>query len=100
MSIALIITDRAEQEVDEIQASLEEDGPGKGVDFRTDLIATLRYVQQYPGGFSARYKTFRFAPLRKYKYQVIYSIGQNRITVHRIRHMHQRPLKRFFDPGA
>lgn len=96
MSIALIITDRAEQEVDEIQASLEEDGPGKGIDFRTDLIVTLRYVQQFPGGFSARHKAFRFAPLRKYKYHVIYSIGQNRITVHRIRHMHQRPLKRFF----
>ena len=44
--------------------------------------------------------TFRFAPLRKYKYQVIFSIGQNRITVHRIRHMHQRPLKRYFGPGA
>jgi plasmid stabilization system protein ParE len=95
MSMALIITDRAGQEVDEIQASLEADGPGKGVGFRSDLIATLRYVQQFPGGFIVRYKAFRFAPLQKYKYHVIYSIGHNRITVHRIRHMHQRPLKRY-----
>jgi plasmid stabilization system protein ParE len=98
MTMRLIISDLAEREVDEIQATLESDGPGNGVHFRTDLIATLRYVEQFPGGFRIRSRIFRYAPLRKYKYHVIYSIGRHKITVHRVRHMHQRPFKGYFGP--
>ena len=63
--------------------------------FRHELIKTFSYILQHPGGFQIQYRNYRYAPLAVFHYQVIYSFRGRTITVHRIRHMRQEPLKRY-----
>lgn len=61
-----------------------------------DLIETFVRIAQFPKGFQVRFRHFRYAPLGSFKYVVIYSLEGKDVVVHRVRHMHRKPLKRYF----
>ena len=88
------VTSTARKDSLRIQMELEGDSTGMGVRFRGELERCWRYILQHPGGFQIRFRNYRYAPLDIFKYHVIYSVRGRTITVHRIRHMRQEPLKR------
>ncbi len=72
-------------------------GDGHAVQrFEEEVDRTIGYISQFPNGFPMGRLPFRFAPLAKFRYFVIYTIEDDAIVVYRIRHMHQRPMKRYF----
>ena len=86
----------ADKDIEKVWFHFETERPGKGDLFHADVLDTIGYILQYPGGFQLRYRHFRFAPLAVFRYYIIYSIEDEAIVIHRIRHMHQRPMKRYF----
>ncbi|MBZ0206016.1 MAG: type II toxin-antitoxin system RelE/ParE family toxin [Flavobacteriales bacterium] len=73
------------------------DGDGMAVArFEADMEQTLAYIEQFPNGFQERRPPFRFAPLAVFRYSIIYALEGNDVVVYRVRHMPQKPLKRFF----
>ena len=96
MSLPVKISGLAVKEIIEIQRYLEEANEGAGVRFRADLERCLRIIEQYPGGAQVRYRNYRSIPIEAFNYHVIYAVRTNCIVVHRVRHMHQRPLRRYF----
>jgi plasmid stabilization system protein ParE len=86
----------ADRDIDEAWFALETGHPGEGERFHADIRATMAYIEGWPRGFQIRYGHYRFVPLAVFRYHIIYSIEGEFIVVHRIRHMHQRPLKRYF----
>jgi plasmid stabilization system protein ParE len=99
MSLGFSVSAVARKDAADAQRYLEGQTIDAGPRFRVELERCWRYIAQYPHGFQVRYRHFRFAPLDVFPYHVIYSVGQHAIVVHRVRHMHQKPLKRFFGPG-
>ncbi|MFN6177377.1 MAG: type II toxin-antitoxin system RelE/ParE family toxin [Flavobacteriales bacterium] len=92
MSLVFLVSAAARKDAADAQQYQTDAGPR----FREELERCWRYIVQYPNGFQIRFRQFRYAPLDVFPYHVIYSVGQQSIVVHRICHMHQRPLKRYF----
>jgi len=90
----------AEEDIEQARLFLEAYRAGLGERFRAEIRATLDYIEVWPRGFQIRYQFYRFAPLAMFRYQIIYSSEGEHIVVHRIRHMRQRRLKRYFGSGA
>ncbi len=100
MSLAFVVSAAARKDTADAQRYLEELRTDAGPRFRNELERCWRYIIQYPHGFQIRHRQFRYAPLAVFPYHVIYSVGQRSIVVHRIRHWHQKPLKRYSGPDA
>ena len=98
MSLGFQVSAAARKDAADAQWYLEERTTNAGPRFREEIERCWRYIAQYPHGFRVRYRQFRFAPLDVFPCHVIYSVGQQGVVVHRIRHMHQKPLKRYFGP--
>lgn len=96
MSLAFHVTAAALKDAAEAQRFLEDSTTEAGPRFREELERCWRYIAQYPRSFQVRYRNFRYAPLAVFNYSVIYSVDMYGIVVHRIYHMHQQPLKRYF----
>jgi plasmid stabilization system protein ParE len=93
-------SEEADHDIDEAWSTLETSRPGEGERFHAEVRATMAYIELWPRGFQIRYSHYRFVPLAIFRYHIIYSIEGEFIVVHRIRHMHQKPLKRYFGPRA
>ena len=100
MSLRLHVSAAALKDATDAQRFLEGATTDEGPRFREELERCWRYIIQYPHGFQIRFRQYRYAPLDVFSYHVIYSVGERSIVVHRIRHMHQRPLKRYFGDFA
>ena len=96
MNLPVKVSRLAAMEIIEIQRYLEEAKEGAGVRFRTDLERCLQIIQQYPGGAQVRYRNYRSTPIEAFNYLLIYAVRTNCIIVHRVRHMRQKPLRRYF----
>lgn len=92
----VFISLQADADIAEAQTYFDSDGREIGERFHQDVLETLGYIAQFPGGAQIRSGHFRFAPLGKFKYIFIYSIEVDCVVVHRLRHMRRRPLKRYF----
>ena len=69
----------------------------KAIDIIRDALEhCLRIILQFPRGAQVRHTIYRSAPIEEFGYHIIYSIRKNCIVVHRVRHMHRKPLKRYF----
>jgi hypothetical protein len=96
MSLAFHVSAAARKDAADAQRYLEGLNTDGGPRFRDELGRCWRYIIQYPHGFQIRHRQFRYAPLAVFPYHVIYSVGEHSIVIHPIRHMHQRPFRRFF----
>ena len=86
----------AEEDTEQAWFTLETIRPEEGERFHAEIRATLDYIEAWPRGFQVRYRFYRFAPLAVFRYHMVYSIEREFIVVHRIRHMHQCPLERYY----
>lgn len=96
MSLVFLVSAAARKEAADAQRYLEGLNTDAGPRFREELEHCWRYFLRYPHGFRIRHRQFRHALLAVFPFHVINSVGQRGIVVHRIRHMHQRPLWRYF----
>jgi hypothetical protein len=66
--------------------------------FEDAVDAELTFIRQYPFGYQLRRPPYRFAMVVRFEYFVIDAVVEDVLVIYRIRHMHQRPLKRYFGP--
>jgi plasmid stabilization system protein ParE len=66
--------------------------------FEDAFDAELAFLRQYPFGYQLRRPPYRFAMVLRFEYFIIYAVVGEVLVIHRIRHMHQKPLKRYFGP--
>jgi len=92
----IIIRPQAEADLDRAHRWYDTGDGQVAKRFVEDVDRTFSYIAQFPQGFQERKSPFRFAPLGKFRYSIIYSIEDDAIIVYRVRHMHQRPMKRYF----
>ncbi|MCO6483886.1 MAG: type II toxin-antitoxin system RelE/ParE family toxin [Flavobacteriales bacterium] len=59
------------------------------------MDAEVNRLRRHPRAYQMRRPPYRFALLDRFKYVIIYSVVDRTVVLHRIRHMHQRPLKRY-----
>ena len=90
------VSSQAEEDIEKNRSYLEAHSPGIEERFHADVMDCLRYIEQHPGAFQIRSKTYRYAPLSIFHFHIVYSIEGSNVVVHRVRHMNQRPLKRYF----
>ena len=96
----LVFREKARSDLRDIMTWYREKIDGSEARFEVALEAELRYILEFPNGYQVRRPPFRFAIVGRFRYFVIYAVAGDVVVVHRIRHMHQRPLKRFFGPGG
>ena len=95
MSHELRIRPRAIAEAQAIVAYEEQRSRSRAERFLNELEACYRYVEQNPLGFQVRYKQFRHAMVKGFRYRIVYAVVGDRIIVYQIRHTSRRPSKRF-----
>lgn len=93
--MTLLFAQEAKDDIEAIGDDLGEVDVALADRFNADVIETLRYVVKFPRGSPARFEKYRLAHLDSFKYSVIYSLEVDKIVVHRVRHMRQKPLKRY-----
>jgi plasmid stabilization system protein ParE len=64
--------------------------------FEDAVDAELTFIRQYPLGYRLRRPPYRFAMVVRFEYFIIYAVIEDVLVIYRIRHMHQRPLRRYF----
>jgi len=95
MSLVFLVSLAARNDAVKVQRHLESQQAGLAERFQKDLADCWASIIAHPRGYQVRYRRFRYAPLAVFKYQVIYSVGRKAVVIHRVRHAHQRPLKRY-----
>ncbi len=81
----------AAEEAREAAARYESLRVGLGVDFQTELDATLARIRSNPQMYAAESGTIRFAPLHRFPYSVIYEELADRIWIAAVGHHRRRP---------
>lgn len=92
----LVIRERAHSDLRDIMAWFREKNDGSESRFEEAIETEFRYIRQFPNGYQVRRPPFRFAIVGRSRYFVIYAVEGEDVVVHRVRHMSQRPLKRYF----
>jgi plasmid stabilization system protein ParE len=92
----LILRPKAQVDLEQARRRFDVGDGQMAKRFEEDVDRTFSYIIQFPQGFQERKPPFRFAPLGTFRYSIIYSIEEDDIIVYRVRHMHQRPIKRYF----
>ncbi len=91
----VLFAQEAEDDIEAIEDDLSGVDPDLVDRFNADVLETIRYVVQFPRGSQVRSEKFRFAHLGAFQYSLIYSLEEDKILVHRVYHMRQKPLKRY-----
>jgi plasmid stabilization system protein ParE len=92
----VVFREKALKELREIMMAFRLRRDGSDLRFEEALDRELRYLINTPNGYQLREPPFRFAMLDDFKYFLIYAVKNDAVVIHRIRHMHRRPLKRYF----
>lgn len=92
----LIFREKARSDLRDITAWFHEKNDGSAARFEAALEAELLYIRQFPTGYQVRRPPFHCAMVGHFRYFMIYAVVGEVVVVHRIRHMHQRPLTRYF----
>lgn len=81
----------AEQELREAAKYYENNAPGVGITFITDLYKSVKYIKQYPLASKEIGYGIRKKVLDKFPYKVLYSIEKDTILIIAIAHQKRRP---------
>ncbi len=92
----LVFREHARADLRNAMAWFRDQNDGSETRFEAELEAELLFIRQFPNGYQVRRPPFRFGMVARFSFFVIYTLDVETVVVHRIRHMHQRPLKRYF----
>lgn len=91
MTFDLIIRPEAEAEITEAFVWYEERVTGLGSDFLLNVDASLQAIRRNPYHFPLVYKKLRRALVRRFPYQIIFILEENRIVVLAVFHGKRNP---------
>jgi len=92
----VIFKEKARADLRNIFAWFREQVNGSDARFEAALESELAYLRKRPNGYRVRRPPFRFAVVGRFRYFIIYVSVADAVVIHRVRHMHQKPLKRYF----
>ena len=92
MNRRLILRDAAESEIDEAAGWYEARSPGLGLEFLRAVDAVLSAIRRKPDQYPIVHRDARRAVLRRFPYSVLYSSGEDRVTVHAVFHFRRDPV--------
>jgi|LakMenE18May11ns_1017448.scaffolds.fasta_scaffold9794443_3 hypothetical protein len=92
----VVFREQARTEMRNVMAWFRDQRDGSEMRFQSAFEAELGYIRKYPIGYQTGRPPFRFAMVDRFEYFIIYAVVGNVVVIHRIRHMHHRPLKRYF----
>jgi plasmid stabilization system protein ParE len=84
-------TEPASIELDDAFEYYELQLPGLGKKFLNEMIETTEIISDFPELFSQNSKHTRKAVLRKFPYNLIYSIYKNKIFIIAVAHQNRAP---------
>lgn len=95
MSYRLRVRPRALAETKAI-VEYEQQGSVKRAErFLRELENCNRYAEQNPFGFQVRFKHYRHAMVKGFRYRIVFAIVRDTVQVYQIRHTSRKPSKRF-----
>ena len=56
------------------------------------------YIRERPTAYRLCRPPFRFARTRRFRCFLVYAVANGTIVIYRVRHIHQRTLKRYTGP--
>ena len=89
----IAFTPQAEEDVKEAYEWYKEQKAGLGDDFMLCLEAVLKSMKRNSGIYQRIHKEARRAVLRRFPYNVIYTIEEDEIVVHAVFHARRDPRK-------
>lgn len=63
--------------------------------FGRELNACYILITNNPGGYQARMRDYRHAPVKGFRYRVVYAIKGELVVVYQVRHTSRKPDKKF-----
>lgn len=81
----------AEREIEEAADYYENKEAGLGLRFLNELSRSLELILQFPGAWSPLSKRSRRCVMRRFPYQIIYSVQQDVVTVVTVVDQHRDP---------
>ena len=81
----------AESEFFEAIAYYEERAPGLGLDFSTEVHATVQRILAFPQAWQVLEDDIRRALVNRFPYGVLYAVDDTRIWIVAVMNLHQRP---------
>lgn len=91
----IIFREGARADLRNIMARFHEMNDGSAARFEAVFEAELIHLVRHPKGYQVRRPPYRFALVGRFKYVIIYVVEGDSMVLHRIRHTHRRPLKRY-----
>ena len=83
----------AEREIETAADYYEKQEAGLGLRFVHDLQHAIKFILQFPNAWSPVSRRARRCVLRRFPYNVIYSVQQDTVTIVTVVHQHRDPEK-------
>jgi plasmid stabilization system protein ParE len=81
----------AEQEFLEATTYYDEQETGLGLDFASEVVATVDRITAYPNAWPLVDEGVRRALLRTYPYGLIYAVDSDQVFILAVMHLHRSP---------
>ncbi len=91
----LVIKPRAIQMAKDAYEWYEEEQPGLGNLFLTELEISYDKIEAWPASYAKIKKNFRQAILKTFPYVVVFEIFKNEVVVYAVFHTSRSPKKKF-----
>jgi toxin ParE1/3/4 len=95
MSKEIIVSSKAADEIRQAAIWYDDQSWGLSKKFIAELEYYYARIEKYPDSYKRVTKNIRRCLLETFPYIIFFSRLQNEVTILRVRHTKQRPLKRF-----
>jgi toxin ParE1/3/4 len=93
VSLPLIFRPIAEDEYLRASAHYDNERPGLGAEFESEVQVVLHKIQEQPGRYPIAIRDIRFATTRRFPYSIYYRIRRNQIDVLSVFHESRDPAE-------
>ena len=95
MAFELVVSEAAEQDIENAIGWYQNQRPGLGVEFQNELFEAVNRLGGRPRLFQEKYKKMRVCYLKRFPYGIHFKLdeGKNQILVVAVFHMAENPRK-------
>jgi toxin ParE1/3/4 len=93
VSYEIIIQHEALQDIQAAYAWYEEQLPGLGEDFLSELNTFLEKLRKNPQHYSFTFDDFRDVRLKRFPYLIVFRIVQPNVYINSVKHSKRKPQK-------
>jgi plasmid stabilization system protein ParE len=95
MTCRLVVDPKAIAQAAEIYRYYQGVGQRLADRFDRELGTCYTSIEQNPTGYQARMRDYRHAPVKGFRYRVVYAIRGELVIVYQVRHTSRKPSKKF-----